>query len=199
MTTKRSTRSTLEAQMAIAKDFVFVGRLSLDFVHTGDMNYGRRFERLTSVGELQRWFSICPLGLAKVRVGREDLALAKALRKAIWRIVNAVLDRERPRRRDVRLLNAVARTPGLVRTLDSSAAWSGWNRPTDGAALAAIAGDAVMLLGDPKQRARVHRCENPRCRSVFYDDSRPGRRRWCAPNRCGDRIRAQSYRARHRS
>src|SRR5262249_29750556 len=97
--------------MAMAKDFVFVGRLCLDFVHTGDMNYGSRFERLTSVGELQRWFSISPLRLAQVRIRRDDLARAKALRGAIWRIVNAVLDRERPRRRDVQLLNAAAREP----------------------------------------------------------------------------------------
>jgi predicted RNA-binding Zn ribbon-like protein len=185
--------------MAIAKDFVLVGRLCLDFAHTGDMGYGSRFERLTNAGELQRWLSLSPLKLVKVRIGRGDLARAKALRGAIWRIVNAVLDRKTPHRRDVRLLNAAARAQVLVRTLDSTATSSRWYRPTAGAALAAIGRDVVLLLGDRKQRARVHRCENSRCRSVFYDDSRPGHRRWCAPNRCGDRIRARAYRARHRA
>jgi predicted RNA-binding Zn ribbon-like protein len=56
-----------------------------------------------------------------------------------------------------------------------------------------------VLFGDPTQRERIRRCDNLRCRVIFYDHSRPGLRRWCAPNRCGDRIRAQVYRERHRS
>jgi len=79
--------------MAIAKDFVFFGRLCLDFAHTGDMGYGSRFERLTSPGELQRWLSLSLVNLPKLRVRVEDLQRAKALRKAIWSIANAVLAR----------------------------------------------------------------------------------------------------------
>ena len=69
--------------MAIAKDFVFFGRLCLDFAHTGDMGYGSRFERLTSPGELQRWLSLSLVNIPKLRVRVEDLQRAKALRKAI--------------------------------------------------------------------------------------------------------------------
>jgi len=68
-----------------------------------------------------------------------------------------------------------------------------------GAALATIAQDAIMLFGEPAQRKRLRRCENPGCKVVFYDDSRPGRRRWCASNRCGDRMRAKSYRKRQKA
>ena len=56
-----------------------------------------------------------------------------------------------------------------------------------------------FLIWAAKQLARMRRCENPKCKAVFYDDSRPGLRRWCAPNRCGDRIRTRTYRERHRS
>jgi predicted RNA-binding Zn ribbon-like protein len=185
--------------MAIAKDFVFFGRLSLDFAHTGDMGYGSRFERLTSPAELGRWLSLSPLHLPKVRINVKDLDPARALRSAIWRIAGAVLGRTIPDARDVHLLNATACEPGLVKKLGSDAKLSRWHRPTLAAALATIAQDAVLLFGDPEQRVRIHRCENPRCRATFYDDSRPGLRRWCAPNRCGDRIRAKIYRERHRS
>jgi predicted RNA-binding Zn ribbon-like protein len=185
--------------MAIAKDFVFFGRLCLDFAHTGDMGYGSRFERLTSPGELQRWLSLCPVKLPKVRIRLDDLHRAKALRGAIWRIANAVLERTIPGTGDVRLMNAIAREPGLVKQLDAAAKSNRWHRPTVKAVLATIAQDAVALFGDPKQLARMRRCENSKCKVVFYDDSRPGLRRWCAPNRCGDRIRARAYRERHRS
>jgi predicted RNA-binding Zn ribbon-like protein len=185
--------------MAIAKDFGFLGRLCLDFAHTGDLGYGRRFERLTSTSELQRWLSLSPLALSQIRVEPADLLTAKRLRRAIWRIVVAIVDDKAPAAADVRVLNRLACQPGLVRALDANASSMHWRRPTLAAALATIAQDAIILFADPAQRKRIRRCRNSRCRVVFYDDSRPGRRLWCAPNRCGDRIRAQRYRERQRS
>ena len=185
--------------MAIAKDFIFFARLSLDFAHTGDMGYGSRFERFRTTAELRRWFSLSPLRLILARVRRADLARAKKLRGAIWRVASAVVERKLPDPRDVRVLNDFACEPGLVKELDRKARASRWLRPTAAAALATIAQDAVELFGNPLQRARMRRCGNPRCISIFYDDSRPGLRRWCVSNRCGDRIRAQTYRRRRRS
>ena len=112
--------------MPIAEDFVFFGRLCLDFAHTGDMGYGSRFERLTSPRELQRWLSLSLANLPKLETRVEDLRRAKALRKAIWSIANAVLERRIPEVGDVRLLNAVACEPGLVKKLDSTARSSRW-------------------------------------------------------------------------
>jgi hypothetical protein len=145
--------------MAIAKDFVFFGRLCLDFAHTGDLGYGSRFERLTSPGELQRWLSLSPLALPKVPIRPGDLRRAKALRGAVWRIAIAVLERRLPDTDDVRLLNAIGCGPSLVRKLDAALKSSPWHRPTFKAALATIAHDAVVLFGDPKQLARMRRCE----------------------------------------
>jgi predicted RNA-binding Zn ribbon-like protein len=185
--------------VAIAKDFRFIGRLCLDFAQTGDMGWGTRYERLTSPSELQRWLSLSPLQLSKVRVTPENLQQARTLRGAIWSVAEAVLAGTRPRTLDVRLINGSAGQANLARELDAKAKSMSWHHPTTAAALATIAQDAVVLFGDPVQRARLHRCENPRCRVIFYDDSRPGLRRWCASNRCGDRVRARAYRDRKRS
>jgi predicted RNA-binding Zn ribbon-like protein len=182
--------------MAIAKDFGFVGRLSLDFAHTGDMGYGTRFERLTSPAELGRWLQLSPLRLPKVRVSCEDVDNAKRLRGAIWRVVGAVLSGTVPVARDIRVVNRMARMPCLARELGLGARFMRWHRPAAAAALATIAQDAVILLGDPTQRVRIRRCENSGCKAIFYDGSRPGLRRWCVSNRCGDRIRARLYRER---
>jgi predicted RNA-binding Zn ribbon-like protein len=184
--------------MAIVRDFGFVGRLCLDFAQTGDMGWGSQYERLTSPAELQRWLTLSSLHLSNIRINSADLDAAKLLRGAIWRIVVAIVDRTIPATADVRMLNRMGCEPGLVRTLGPAARSIRWHRPSIGAALAAIAQDAVVLFGDPTQRERIRRCDNSRCRVVFYDESRPGLRRWCAPNRCGDRIRAQLYRGRHR-
>lgn len=186
-------------RMAIAKDFIFFGRLCLDFAHTGDMGYGPRFERLTVPAELKRWLSLSPLQLKGLRITPEDLDHAKMLRGAIWRVAESVLDHTAAAVADIRVINHVACQPSLAKKLDLAAKSTCWHSPTTAAALATIAQDAVVLFGDKVQRGRLRRCENPGCKVVFYDDSRPGRRRWCASNRCGDRIRARLYRQRHAS
>ena len=160
------------------------------------MGWGERFERLTTPSELERWLASSPMRLPKVRVTRDDLALARSLRRAIWRTAEAILARATPLESDVRRINRLARSMALVRQLDLTGTSMHWHRPSAPAALHTIAQDAIVLFGDPSQRARLRRCENPRCRAIFYDDSRPGSRRWCAPNRRGDRVRAQLYRQR---
>jgi predicted RNA-binding Zn ribbon-like protein len=182
--------------MPMAKDFVFFGRLCLDFAHTGDMGYGDRFERLRTPSDLCRWLSISPLGLPNVRISLEDLELAKQLRGSLWRVASALLDRVAPKASDVRLINLLGRKPCLVRELAAAAQSLRWRQPTIEAALATLSQDAIMLFGESEQRSRIRSCENAGCRAIFYDDSRPGLRRWCASSRCGDRTRAKRYRDR---
>lgn len=183
--------------MARAKDFSFVGRLCLDFAQTGDMGWGARYERLTSPSELGRWLTLCPLHVPVLSSTAADVEQAIGLRKAIWRVSQALLAGDKPRVADVRRLNVEACRSGLVRELTADGASTRWHRPNVAAAIATIAQDAVLLFGDSQQRARLRRCENSSCRVVFFDDSRPGARRWCFPNRCGDRVRAREYRRRH--
>ena len=61
-------------------------------------------------------------------------------------------------------------------------------------ALAAVALDAVELLSLDDGRLRL--CEGPGCSLVFYDSSRPGTRRWCSTERCGNRVNTTTYRRR---
>lgn len=185
--------------MAISQDFVFFGRLCLDFAHTGDMGYGGRFERLISPTELNRWLSLSELHLPTLRISSAQLELSKGLRSAIWRTASSLLDTVSPARSDVRMINHIASGSGLVRELEITAMASRWHSPTIDAALATIAQDAVVLFGEPTQRTRIRHCQNPDCKVIFYDDSKPGLRRWCASFRCGDRIRARTYRERRLS
>jgi len=185
--------------VAIQKDFSFIGRLALDFAQTGDMGYGARFERFTSPAEFQRWLFLSPLQLSRIRVSDHDLRRARTLRRAIWRVAEAILAHTSPAPTDVRTINRLACQPNLVRELDRDARSMWWHKPDVTAVLATVAQDAVVLFGDESQRERLRRCDNRGCIVIFYDDSRPGLRRWCASNRCGDRVRARLYRLRRKA
>ncbi|RSN40254.1 hypothetical protein DMC64_35655 [Amycolatopsis sp. WAC 04197] len=51
---------------------------------------------------------------------------------------------------------------------------------------------AVRALGAERFRA----CGAPVCRGAFIDTTRPGRRRYCMPGLCGNRVNVANHRAR---
>ncbi|MEV6149809.1 CGNR zinc finger domain-containing protein [Nonomuraea sp. NPDC052129] len=98
----------------------------------------------------------------------------------------------------------LARRAGLSPVLDRDAGgrWQ-WHVPTAPGAspaeeLAALIGvgllGAVRALGHGRFRA----CVAPGCRGVFVDTSRGGRRIYCMPDLCGNRLNVANHRARHR-
>src|ERR1700676_2918828 len=58
--------------------------------------------------------------------------------------------------------------------------------------LAAIARSSAELLVEGPD-APIRRRANPKCRLFFYDDSRTGRRKWCAMAVCGNRHKVASF------
>jgi predicted RNA-binding Zn ribbon-like protein len=176
--------------------FLALGRLCIDFAATGGRGWRRRFELLRAPADLAEWLAWCELKIPSANVDADDLATAEQLREAIWWCIQDLLGKQPPSRRWLRVLNAAASVSPLVPKIDTRSGRVRWYRPTARAALSDIARDAIDLLGDVDQRARVRECANPQCALVFYDDSRPGRRRWCRPQRCGDIMRARAYRRR---
>ncbi|UUU25918.1 CGNR zinc finger domain-containing protein [Streptomyces sp. DSM 40750] len=87
-------------------------------------------------------------------------------------------------RLDIRLSTAPGRPPALLPGTDGA----------DGA-LTVIALAAVRAAQDGSL-ARLKVCQAPDCRWVFYDHSRPGLARWCAPELCGNRMKTRAYRQR---
>lgn len=62
------------------------------------------------------------------------------------------------------------------------------------AALSVLARDAIDLFGGPLAR-RVRVCAAEDCGLLFVDASRPGRRRWCSMQRCGNLAKVRKHRA----
>jgi predicted RNA-binding Zn ribbon-like protein len=55
----------------------------------------------------------------------------------------------------------------------------------------------VLTFAEPAVQ-RVRQCSADNCLIVYLDTSRPGRRRWCAMQRCGNRHKVAEHRARSR-
>jgi predicted RNA-binding Zn ribbon-like protein len=74
-----------------------------------------------------------------------------------------------------------------------TAAWAVPARATQ--ALSTMAREMIELLSGPLAE-RIHECASDDCPLVFVDTSRPGARRWCAMERCGNRHKLRALRAR---
>ena len=74
-----------------------------------------------------------------------------------------------------------------------------WRQPVTGAQLAAeIARDAVRTFAVPTVE-RIRKCGSDNCYLTYLDTSRPGRRRWCSMQRCGNRHKVAEFRHRQTS
>jgi predicted RNA-binding Zn ribbon-like protein len=165
-----------------------VGRLSLDLAAAD----------VRSTTELAAWLAESTLEVEALTCTPRELAAARRVADAVQAGALAAARHRHPPEDAIRLLNRAAALPPLTPRLDPLTREFAWHRPTVGAAMSEVARDALSMLGDPEQRRRIRTCANPECGRLFFDDSRPGSRRWCSPERCGDPARARAYRARKR-
>ncbi len=177
----------------------FIGRLCLDFAMTGGRGEWAHYERFKAPSDLRDWFAQGPLRL-DVAVDAHAVRAAGDLREAIQRVAFALLANQAPPDEHVGVVNGFAAAPPLARALKPETLELAVTIPVSvEALLSELARDALDLAADPEARDRLRQCESPDCQLLFFDDSRPGTRRWCSASRCGDRARARAYRARKAS
>jgi len=168
------------------------GRLSLDFVATVGERWRRSFERMLSTADLARWLVESGMLQDPPLVSQRQLESGRALREAINRLARPGVT---PEPQDRLVLNRWAARPALAPQLtgQGEVIWVA-DRPV-AAAFATIARDAIDLLIGPLA-GRIRECAASDCALLFVDSSRPGRRRWCAGEACGNRSRTKAYRQR---
>jgi predicted RNA-binding Zn ribbon-like protein len=191
--------------MRLSEKFQIPGDVALlyDFVNSVDL---RRYvvqgvahdpgDELATPTQLQNWLQARGLLKRGLRVSRAEHRDALALRDAL-RIFLAASPVERPSAAGP-LEASAARFPLEVtasrdRVLDL--------RPVAGRATGGLGGVLAELvrLSDGGRLERVKICDSDECRWVFYDRSKPGNRRWCSSDRCGNREKTRTYRKRQRS
>lgn len=174
--------------------FEFGGRLCLDFTWTLRFRAVHPTDLLTRPERLVEW--LAAVGLPAGRVTASELDDARALREAIYAAALDTIDRKPLRPRHLTVVNRwAAAEPAFTRLhADGTKTVVVRRGHETAAALTVIARDAVDLLSSDEDRIR--RCDGASCALVFHDASRPGTRRWCSAERCGNKINTKSYRTR---
>jgi predicted RNA-binding Zn ribbon-like protein len=170
------------------------GRLCLDFVRT------LRFrgtpdatEELPDAPALLAWAEqFGKVGGASAVPSDASLRDARALREAIYELLSGPSPVRPPVRQR---LNRFAALPVPAPALRSSGELRWHAEDPVSAVLASLARDALDLVTSPAS-ARVRRCAGERCGALFLDTSRPGTRRWCSMDVCGNQAKKSTYRAR---
>jgi len=171
------------------------GRLCLDFVATLGSRGQLNLERLREPGDLERWLAQAGLGV-RGPVSPADLAAAVRLREAIYGLV--LLDPGGRRPGAARVVNQTAAPAPLVPELDEGGRGAAWaSGGTVAQALSSVARDAIDLLSGPLI-GRVRSCAGPDCTILFIDTSRPGARRWCSMEACGNQAKSAGLRQQRR-
>ncbi|MFJ9741081.1 CGNR zinc finger domain-containing protein [Streptomyces sp. NPDC101166] len=172
------------------------GALCLELLLTGGPGAFARYEALHEPADLVLWAarSRLPEGLEPV-VSTAELADARRTRDALF-LLTAARAHGRPLEpRHVDVLNQAAGEPPLISRLtpDGTRVWA--PGATGTALLSTVARDAIDLFTGP-HADRIRVCDADDCHLLFVDTSRPGRRRWCAMEHCGNREKVRAHRAR---
>jgi predicted RNA-binding Zn ribbon-like protein len=173
------------------------GAVCLDFAHTGGEGQYAVFESLHEPADLGEWLAQPPLAVVvTAAVTSRELAAAKALRQAIWDAAHAQAARRPLPTEAVAIINQAAAAAPLIPELAANGTTMGWAPPVRATqALSTLAREMIELLSGPLS-GRIRECASDNCPLVFVDSSRPGARRWCAMERCGNRQKLRALRAR---
>ncbi|MBE1491776.1 CGNR zinc finger domain-containing protein [Plantactinospora soyae] len=173
------------------------GAICLDFAHTGGEGQYAVFETLHEPADLAEWLAQPPLtAVMTAPVTARELTTAKALRQAIWDTAHAQAARRPLPTRAVSTINQAAAVAPLIPELTADATTVGWAPPVRATqVLSTLAREMIELLSGPLS-GRIRECASDNCPMVFVDSSRPGARRWCAMERCGNRHKLRALRTR---
>jgi predicted RNA-binding Zn ribbon-like protein len=165
------------------------GAAWLNLLATRGHAYGEvSIERLDGLEALRAWLDHERLTPA-APLTESDVEQAKAFRETLRAVVVAVLDERSP---DVGPLQPWLDADEPLRAVVQDGRPAAAPPSTLMAALARLARQAVEQLPDAPLRG----CADDECRMAYLDPG--GRRRWCAPEKCGVKARVRAHRARAR-
>ncbi|MGW1997746.1 CGNR zinc finger domain-containing protein [Embleya sp. NPDC001921] len=187
---------TLRSHTGVAYRFD-PGALCLELLVTGGPGPYRRYEVLHEPADVAAWAQRSRLTPTPVlEVSEAQVADLRRLRDALLRVIVAHTRGEPYPPGDLEVVNEAAARPALAPAIAPTGKRQ-WAETHGGTHLAAtVARDAVELLTGPFAH-RIRTCAAEDCHLVYVDTSRPGSRRWCSMEHCGNRHKVRALRARH--
>ncbi|OIJ64369.1 CGNR zinc finger domain-containing protein [Streptomyces mangrovisoli] len=179
------------------------GRICLDFLRTLRLRGTDGATEELDTGEaLAAWVAQLgpyPDGTAVPVPAPDALREARAVREAVHALLTAARSPAGPAgcppgERELLNRAAAVAPPVPVLVADGTLAWTAGD-PV-GAVLADVARDALALATSPALD-RVRACSGAHCAAWFLDTSRPGNRRWCSMETCGNQSKKQTWRTKH--
>lgn len=172
--------------------------LCLDFMNSDVRDYlggGRRTDRLRDPEWLTSFLSRWGLGDPGAP-GRAVAAELQALRSAMWRVVEGMVEERAPAEEDLAIVDEALGGAPLRRRLVRDESGVRVTFEPAKRDWAWIASEVAASFGELLAAHDAHRlklCGNPDCRWVFYDESKNRTRRWCADS-CGNLIKVRRFR-----
>ncbi|RQX14023.1 hypothetical protein DDE19_24510 [Micromonospora ureilytica] len=176
--------------------FEFIAdRPVLDFLPTLAERGHADVEQLTAPRDVADW--AVQAGIVERAPAVDDAGLrhAKALREAMFRLVQALINGTEAATSDRELVNGAAAGPLPALRLDVD----GVHRNGDLTAILTVLARDCLELHASDDRLALRWCADEHCTRAFVDRSRGARRRWCGMRGCGDRAKAAAYRRRQRT
>lgn len=175
------------------------GCFALELLVTGGPGPGQAYEILHSADDLVAWLRESRLAetapLTDLRVRPAEFVRVKHFRDRLWSVAKAVADGQAPAPADLEVLNDCAEPPPRPR-VDPITGERSWVGPVTGAQILGAAAREAIDLVTTDLGERVRECGGENCYLIFLDTSRPGTRRWCSMQRCGNRHKVKAYRSR---
>lgn len=184
-------------------DYTLGAVVATDLVNTSPLVRRSTGEVLTDAPALARFLTehgIRPSALAQDPVPTEvDLVQVRALRQEVRVVLEATNVDE-----VVEGATALVARSAAVLTLhrDAHDRWQWGLMPASRASvadeLASLAGAGLLGVVHALGHDRFRRCASYECDGMFVDTSKAGRRRYCMPEVCGNRLNVARHRARQR-
>ncbi len=194
MTSGASPGLTLRSRSGV--DYHFdPGALCLELLPTGGPGPYRVYEILHTPADLATWAGRSRLTpTPELTITAAEVTAARHLRDTLFEIARARSHGESSPAGDLDVLNEFAAATPLTPRITATGARA-WTPSTGIALLSTVARDAIDLLTGP-HAGRIRTCSATDCQLIYVDTSRPGRRRWCSMEHCGNLNKVRAHRAR---
>ncbi|MBP2320240.1 putative RNA-binding Zn ribbon-like protein [Kibdelosporangium banguiense] len=174
------------------------GNFCLELLVTGGPGPGEAYEILHAPDDLAAWLvdsrlaEVAPVRIEDLEITAEALAYTRRFRDTMWSVGTAIAHGQAPEKSHLQVINeAVGPLPRP--RIDLETGKRAWAPPITGAQIVgAAAREAIDIIDSP----RLRQCASDNCYLLFLDTSRPGNRRWCSMERCGNRHKVRQHRSR---